>query len=368
MSIEAQSDTRLPNLDASRFLAFIPVFLTHVFFTSNPEIQSSNWFGFLKSALNKGPLGLDYFFVLSAFIITWLALKEKKKFGDFFSLAFFLRRILRTWPLYFLIVLTGFLMKMYFGAMIHSLPDWQWWATFSINYFIADHGYDFLFFMVVLWSVSIEEQFYFLWGFILEAPSVFLPLSCFLLILLSLIFRCDAISNENMLYFHSLSVAGNFGVGALLAWWTITFNKTTLPSFIVKFAYVAFFISLLAYTFLFSNPLAIVLERFWFSILFAVIIFDWAFNQKPLTNPGKYPVLNFLGQISLGLYVFHALVISVFSYFNYRFDWSDSAWQVTLINPLLIFLVTLILAMLSYKYFEKPFLKFRTWGQELSRK
>jgi peptidoglycan/LPS O-acetylase OafA/YrhL len=170
-----------------------------------------------------------------------------------------------------------------------------------------------------------------------------------------------------MLYFHSLSVAGNFGVGALLAWWTFTFNKTVLPPILVKLTYLALFVSLVAFSLLFSNPVAIVLERLWFSILFAVIIFDWAFSKKPLTNPGKYPVLNFLGQISLGLYVFHALVISVFSYFNYRFDWSDSAWQVTLINPLLIFIVTLILAMLSYKYFEKPFLKFRTWGQELSK-
>lgn len=355
----SKDNQRLPNLDASRFLAFIPVFLSHVFISTNTNLQNTSWFMYLKSALDKGLLGLDYFFVLSAFIITWLALQERQKQGDFFSLAFFLRRILRTWPIYFLIVFLGFTLKMLYDPIIHSLPEWQWWISFSVNFFIADHGFNFLFFMVVLWSIAIEEQFYFIWGFIMDAPAIFLPLASILLIVLSLIFRCNALDDNNMLYFHSLSVGGNFGVGALLAWFSFHNPEKILPSGLIKFSYFILAIFILGYGFIFSNPVMIVFERLFFSLLFAVLIHDWAFSRNPLTRPGKIQWLNQLGKISLGLYLFHAVVITVFSYYNYRFDWSENALQVLLINPVIILGLTIFLAALSFKYFESPFLGLR---------
>jgi peptidoglycan/LPS O-acetylase OafA/YrhL len=359
MNLSPQNKTRLPNLDASRFLAFIPVFLSHVFITTNTNLQNASWFSFFKSAFDKGLLGLDYFFVLSAFIITWLAMQEKRKRGEFFSLAFFLRRILRTWPIYFLIVGLGFALKMFYDPIIHSLPDWQWWISFSINFFVAENGFNFLFFMVVLWSIAVEEQFYFLWGFILEAPAIFLPLMSILLIVLSLIFRCNALADNNMLYFHSLSIGGNFGIGALLAWWSFHHPEKLISKNLVRLVYLLLLISILAYSYIFSNPLMIVFERLWFSLCFAVLIFDWAFSPKPFTQPGNNKWFNQLGKISLGLYLFHAVVITFFSYYNYRFDWSENPLQVLLINPLIILLITVFLAALSFKYFETPFLNLR---------
>lgn len=359
MNLSPQNNTRLPNLDASRFLAFIPVFLSHVFVSTNPELQNATWFVYFKAACDKGLLGLDYFFVLSAFLITWLALHEKKKWGDFSSIAFFLRRILRTWPLYFFIVLLGFSLKMFYSPIIHSLPVWQWWISFSVNLFITENGLEFLFFMVVLWSIAVEEQFYFLWGFIMEAPSVFLPLASILLILVSLIFRFNALEDDNMLYFHSLSLGGNFGIGALLAWFSFHHPEKIISKNLVRVVYLLLLISILAYSYIFSNSIMIVFERLWFSLCFAVLIFDWAFNKQPFIQPGNYNLLNQLGKISLGLYLYHAVVITFFSYFNYRFDWSENPLQVLLINPLIILLLTVFIAALSYKYFETPFLNLR---------
>lgn len=359
MDTVATYEQRLPNLDASRFLAFIPVFLSHVFITTNPDILNTSGFMFLKEALDKGLLGLDYFFVLSAFIITWLALNERKEMGEFFSLAFFIRRILRTWPIYFVIVLLGFSLKMFFDPIIHSLPSWHWWISFSVNFFIASNGFDFLFFMVVLWSIAVEEQFYFLWGFILEAPAIFLPLMSILLIVISLIFRCNSLADDNMLYFHSLSIGGNFGIGALLAWWRFHNPEKNIPAILIKLAYFLLAVFILAYSYIFSNPVFIVFERLLFSVLFAVLIYDWAFSQKPFTRPGNFPWFNRLGKISLGLYLFHAVVITFFSYFNYRFDWSATYLQVLLINPIIILMITVLLSEISYRFFESPLLDLR---------
>lgn len=359
MSVSVSYKQRLPNLDASRFLAFIPVFLSHVFISTSTELQNATWFVYFKAACDKGLLGLDYFFVLSAFLITWLALHEKKRMGDFSSIAFFLRRILRTWPLYFLIVLFGFSLKMFYNPIIHSLPVWQWWISFSVNLFIAENGFEFLFFMVVLWSIAVEEQFYFLWGFVMEAPAIFLPLMSFLLIIISLIFRFNALDDNNMLYFHSLSLGGNFGLGALLAWWSFHHPERLISKNLVRFVYLLLLISILGYAYIFSNPMVIIFERLWFSFCFAILIFDWAFSKQPLMQPGNYKLLNQLGKISLGLYLFHAVVITFFSYFNYRFDWSENPMQVLIVNPLIIFLLTVLLAALSFKYFETPFLNLR---------
>ena len=74
--MKQQGKTYFPNLDATRFFAFLPVFFTHVFFTNNPEIRDTAAYHFIENHMKVGILGLDYFFVLSSFLITWIILEE----------------------------------------------------------------------------------------------------------------------------------------------------------------------------------------------------------------------------------------------------------------------------------------------------
>jgi peptidoglycan/LPS O-acetylase OafA/YrhL len=105
MSLAANKHSYFVNLDATRFLGFIHVFLAHCFFTTSSAIKESATFHFANVSIKAGFLGLDYFFVLSAFLLTWLALDERHKTGQFHATFFMIRRGIRLWPLYFLLVL-----------------------------------------------------------------------------------------------------------------------------------------------------------------------------------------------------------------------------------------------------------------------
>ena len=113
-----------PNLDASRFWAFIPVYLTHCFYSTNSTIINSNFYVFVQHHLKLGLLGLDYFFVLSGFLITWIIIEEQKQTKKFSLKNFYVRRGLRIFPLYFLMVCIGFfiqfLTEFYLNSRINS--------------------------------------------------------------------------------------------------------------------------------------------------------------------------------------------------------------------------------------------------------
>src|SRR5215210_6286731 len=97
------------NLDGLRFFCFLSVFLFHSFHTENPDISSSPVYRLFKHSLfGNGNLGVNFFFVLSGFLITYLLIEEKKLTGKIHIGNFWIRRILRIWPLYFACVLIGF--------------------------------------------------------------------------------------------------------------------------------------------------------------------------------------------------------------------------------------------------------------------
>jgi peptidoglycan/LPS O-acetylase OafA/YrhL len=86
--------------DALRFFAFLKVFLLHLPITAFPL------FNYLKGG---GGIGVSFFFVLSGFLITYIILEEKSQTGRVNLKNFFIRRILRIWPLFYLMILIAFL-------------------------------------------------------------------------------------------------------------------------------------------------------------------------------------------------------------------------------------------------------------------
>src|SRR5580704_10177801 len=93
-----------PELDALRFFAFLAVFLFHF----NRPVDLYVQHGIPRvvaltatSLIQGGVFGVDLFFVLSAYLITELLIREKEVCGSLDVKGFYLRRILRIWPLYF---------------------------------------------------------------------------------------------------------------------------------------------------------------------------------------------------------------------------------------------------------------------------
>jgi peptidoglycan/LPS O-acetylase OafA/YrhL len=167
LSIKAVIDTPLsgphspqrfyrPELDGLRFYAFLGVFICHTLPTSEEYYRGLHlqlpWLW--GAAVRAGTSGVDLFFALSAFLITSLLLKERLETGGVSLRLFYIRRILRIWPLYFLVIALG----------IQSLP---WHLVVGYVLFVSNWMYVSLgavrSICAPLWTVSIEEQFYIVW-------------------------------------------------------------------------------------------------------------------------------------------------------------------------------------------------------------
>ena len=121
MAEQPKDGVSFPRLDAIRALCFLSVFVFHSFHTGNADLLAHPVRHFVKGFLfASGDLGVNVFFVLSGFLITFLLLRERDLTGTIHTGHFWLRRLLRIWPLYFACVAFGFLVFPWIiAAIIH---------------------------------------------------------------------------------------------------------------------------------------------------------------------------------------------------------------------------------------------------------
>ena len=160
---------RVPALDGLRGVAILLVMVYHF-------AMYGGWrpAGDLERALyqlvNTGWIGVDLFFVLSGFLITGI-LYEAKGGGRFFR-SFYMRRVLRIFPLYYGFLAAYFLLApMLFsqGAELREGQEWYW--SYLLNVEIARHGWPEHNAIAHFWSLAVEEQFYLLWPLVVWAFS-----------------------------------------------------------------------------------------------------------------------------------------------------------------------------------------------------
>ncbi|MGE0561821.1 MAG: acyltransferase family protein [Flavobacteriales bacterium] len=363
-----QSKKYFDNLDASRFFAFIIVFLAHTFIANSEIIKSNNIFQFVYGWGKIGMLGLEYFFVLSSFLISWIILEEQQITNSFNIKNFLFRRTLRVWPLYFLIVLIGimlFCLAKQLNIDTETIPPFKYFGLFIINFYIIENGTNFLFFLAFLWSISIEEQFYIVWSIVMKYLKLNLLWLSILLIIISIVFRIYYINDSRQLYFNTISALGNFGIGGIIAYLAF-YNKPLFNQIInIKRKQTIVFYIILVTSIVFFNQLNnyklfTVFSRLYFSILFALFILEQSYGKNRFFNPGKSRILNHLGKISYGLYCFHGVVITILIKILEQFSFTETYWHVFLFYPIIILITTILISHLSFKYFENYFLKLKS--------
>ena len=363
-----------PNLDGLRFVAFMMVFVWHalkapfdLLHIENPFVQK-----FFYYFLN-GKTGVSIFFVLSGFLITYLILAEIELNGKLDVLKFYIRRSLRIWPLYFLVLLLVFVGMPI--AMRFTGANWSEFDMRPLFYFLFIGNFDVLRIYLtngtdllpstVTWSVAIEEQFYFAWPlFFTLLPAKFFKYIFPVVLFGSYIFRSMHAGSSPTLNFHTLSVAGDLALGGLAAYLSFT-DKNFVNFFkgqsnkLRGLIYIGGMLLLYSLQFLEDDGVH-VYSRLIQTLFFAYIILDQNFCLQERFKFSASKFMSYWGKYTYGLYLWHPFLLLVITIlFTKVFHLSyQNVFTHLLIAPIAL-AASFTVSYASYHYFEKHFLKLK---------
>lgn len=359
----------LPNLNSLRGIAALMVIFSHL-----PADK------FILAFKNFGTIGVTIFFTLSGFLISYLLQVEAKEFFTINVKNFYIRRILKIWPLYFLILFFVYILYP------HIFPSWydteqERFSAKSLlmNIFFLTNVTLILkltpFIIRVIWSIGIEEQFYLIlpWImkveekrriFILFALIFLLPFSKLFLVLYQKITASDSLqiisSIITVTRFDCMAIGVLFGI--------LSFSKEIkLGRFIIKQQYFTkkeVQITIYALALIFVLITIIVPSLFniinyvvlpW---LFAIIISNLATNKESIFHL-ENKVFNYLGKISYGMYLLHEFVILMLLPLVLPYLVDLPSYIKSFIGYLIAFGLTIIISHISFYCFEIQFLKLK---------
>ena len=355
-----------PNLNGLRFIAAFLVIIHHIEqFKSISNIE--NYWGEIPFIGIIGKLGVVLFFVLSGFLITYLLLTEEHSFKKISIRKFYVRRMLRIWPLYFLIIILAFFVLP--NISIFTLPGFGKDVIYS-NLLLKLFLYAIFFPNLVLsllgivpyashtWSIGTEEQYYLVWPIILKYFKKYRIILMLFIVFSYLAFGkilsahySDILPYKNVIkaFWSSFNI-DCMAIGGIFA--ILLFQKNKFLKLIQNNT--VFYLTITLVIFLMLKGIHIPYIHYeFYSVLFGIIILNFASNDK-IKISLENRLFNYLGNISYGLYMYHpigiVLAIAISISIGLTTNW--------LIYPL-SFTLTIIIAGLSYKYFESFFLKFK---------
>jgi peptidoglycan/LPS O-acetylase OafA/YrhL len=363
-----------PNLDGLRFIAFSMVFIAHIQGNSFriPDIDNVFLRKFLLLFAN-GKTGVSIFFVLSGFLITYLILSEIKLNGKLDVIKFYVRRTLRIWPLYFLLLLVIFgimpLLMQYFHENWKQFDMTPWYyftflSNFDVLHILLNKGND-LAASSLTWSVAIEEQFYLIWpllflGFNKNLYKFIFPA----FVILCYSFRYFNADNETILYFHSISVCGDLALGGWAAYLSLTNDR--FKNFFITQSYKQrisfyFFATAVLYVIQFgTHPLFLVFNRLPQTLFFSYIILDQNFNPQTKWKLSNNRFITFWGKYTYGLYLWHAFILMIINIaVSKLLHFSLDQFTVRAVVAILGFVLSLTVSYCSYIWFEAWFLRLK---------
>lgn len=351
-------------LTSFRALAFLAVYLFHAF-------------GF-----SAGYLGVQAFFVLSGFLLTPILIEMKKNLdGRSYFTHFYGRRALRIFPLYYLYIVT---VAVVCGLLV-SQPDYSpipqvdrfldqlpWSLTYAYNFFHASAVFEHTHLVTHFWSLAVEEQFYLIWPFVIFLIGNERIKKCLLIIialgpvlrwLLSVFASGAGVALfhdrvDVVIYVLPFSHFDAFATGGLLALYgrpMANWKLWVIMVFVLLFGFTiqslisgGVRISSLGYP-----PFMREVYVWGYSLLniaFALVLVQIR-SGRFLVALFENRVLEYLGQISYGLYVFHFPILWATGYM-----WPNGT---VVENGLTALLLTILVSALSYQFFERRFINLK---------
>jgi peptidoglycan/LPS O-acetylase OafA/YrhL len=368
-----------PELDGLRFVAFMMVYLFHEGIPAELLVRLIGHAP-ARALLQNGGFGVQLFFILSGYLIAALLLREEARYGRIALRAFWVRRILRIWPLYYLVVAIGFflipriirdvgtesyfdLISTHYLAFLTFLGNWTMALVNPVPYR----------WISILWSVCVEEQFYLIVPLLfVVVASRYRRLVVAVLMIASIVVRAVCgwyFSTDLMIVYNTFAQLDTLLSGVLLALvlgWDR--NRPVVARWLrwLQWPVYGLFVWLLCQPSLGHGSLA---HRTWDFVWFwlcgigIVVVAVWGGGW--LKRALAYWPLVWLGKISYGLYMYHEFVLREQTRMLLQSDWFPNKQELISIAALG---ATIALAALSYYGYERWFLVLkRAWTRVPSR-
>ncbi|MBX7170221.1 MAG: acyltransferase [Pyrinomonadaceae bacterium] len=373
-------------------MAILGVLSIHLF-AGAIDYEQSHWLiNYLAKISILGGTGVALFFVISGFLIGGILIDNCDS-PNYFK-TFYLRRIFRIFPLYYGLIFSFYGLTFLSAHQIFVLPDWligftfsgKWYLTFTQNFAMARDNSIGVSALAPTWSLAVEEQFYLTLPFIIRFVSrKYLIFVIVTLILIAPLFRWFIwFQTSSIIVITRLtpSCLDALMMGVLIA---ILFRSKRSLEKILKYRHKLIFPIFLSLFFVWS---AGILIAYYYSLTLTDIvatlgltilclIFGYMVISAVIAKSGgwlsrflSFKPLRKIGEVSYFIYLFH---IGIYLFIHWKMGLSDKpplGW-LWLIEISLTLLITLVLAQLSFKYFEKPLInyghRFKYYNEENGR-
>ncbi len=357
----------IPALDGLRAFAILLIFGRHYFVSQH----STSPIVLLTAKLAVlGWVGVDLFFVLSGFLITgilWDSRSSPHYFRNFYG-----RRFLRIFPLYYAVLFFTFIVTFFHG--IWTSGYWSYFAYLNniVTVFVpASFGVPPYFNLEHFWSLAVEEQFYLLWPLVVHRTknmSQLIAISAGLC-LVSLFLRFALIAElpsyigSQLTYKLLFTRMDSLLVGGLLALavrsWFVSKKTIYVAALVSAVALSAVLLS--APNLDFAPPVTGTVGYTLLAVAFAGVVLAATEARSVVSAVCSAAVLQRLGRISYGFYVYHLWLAGAYMLFVMRplQRLAHSVQVGGLLYVAFVFVATCAIASLSFRYLESPFLKLK---------
>ena len=343
------------------------VLVCHAYYTSVYWMDWSGWGSRLLHLSGLGSLGVQLFFVLSGFLITGILL-DKVADPNYYK-SFYIRRALRILPAY---MLTLVALRVFKGVPWNYILACVLFIA-NMSRLVGASSFEY----GVLWSLAVEEQFYLIWPWVVRRYSrkTLFKIMVAILIASPLLRAALAVLHQDT-YFKSWDNVDFLLYGAVVALavrqgFLHSGNIRPVARRLLVFAAVFFvpatFGAMYEETLPWVNVVFNGFGRLPYLALFVgmlLLVVAGHSEQRglaPARRSAAMRTMFFFGDISYGLYLIHSLVFYVFD------KWTAATWfagfkhdaAILNLRGLICILVSILLATLSRRYYEQPFLNMK---------
>ncbi|MFH2143411.1 MAG: acyltransferase [Bacteroidota bacterium] len=358
------------NLDILRFIAAFMIIIYHTYIIWSGAFGSPDFmlkagtsdlsvFGkYFETFVKNLSTGVDVFFLISGFLITYILLQEKERYGKLNIKNFFLRRGLRIWPLYFFLIAIAPLLVSWIDV---EKPHYLSNIFFYHNFYLIDTK-AWMFPFAHFWSICIEEHFYLVWPFIIAfVPKKRLLSVLYLVIFSSIVYRAYLVISGGEVWFNcylnTLSRIDVITVGAIGAYF---YSKKPFVLHIPPVLRIISYISLIA---LFSIDTYVdwggfflaVFKKYIYIGLFCIAICNYMFNPDAKLSFKKKNILHYFGRISYGIYMYGNILLLILIKKLAMLNYITNFYVFVLVA----FSLSILIPIISYELYEKHFLKLK---------